>query len=333
VTARKLPARVFPTLAKPISILGAGCWAIGGPAFRGDEPLGYGASDDAESRRALNRALDLGVTLFDTAALYGCGHSERLLGEILPARRDEATIVSKFGYRVEESSRRVLGHLDLPRELPLALDQSLARLRVERIDLYLLHLRDFPCERIDDLIAALEHEVERGRIAGYGWSTDDLERARSLARGPRCAAIELAMNVLQGDRALLEFTRRRGLLALLRSPLAMGRLPASRRSILRDDIRSRFDDRDPRWRAIDERLDAIRAILGRDGRTIAQGALRALLARADHAIPIPGFKTVRQVEENVAAAFAVPLSAADLAELDALVAGLDLPPDPLALRS
>lgn len=333
MTLGALPTRSVAGLKRSVSALGLGCWAIGGPAYRGDEPLGYGECDDAESRRALARALDLGLTLFDTSNLYGCGHSERLLGEFVPSRRDSLTIVDKFGYRVEESSRQVIGRIDLPRELGAALDESLERLRVDHIDLYLLHLRDHPIAGLDDLIEALEREVDRGRIGGYGWSTDDLDRARAIADGPHCVAIEFAMNVLQGNRSLLAFTRERGLTALLRSPLAMGKLTTTRRSPTRDDIRSRFDDRDPRIRAIDQRMFAIRAILERDGRTPAQGALAALLARADHAIPIPGFRTVSQVEENIATLSRPPMSAADLAALDALVADLELPPDPLSLRS
>lgn len=333
-----LPARPFGTSGRRVSALGLGCWAIGGPFFRGDEPLGYGTTDDAESLRALRKALDLGVTLFDTSDFYGCGHSERLLSRALPALRDGLTIVTKFGYRCDESRRLVLGHRDLPKELPDAIDGSLSRLGATRIDVYLLHLRDYPLERVDDLIEALEHEVHRGRIGGYGWSTDDPERARAIARGPHCVAIEMAQNVIQGNRDLVSFTQERGLAALARSPLAMGILARSAAAILAnphrsDDIRSRFDRDDPRMRALDAKLDAIRAILTRDGRSLAQGALAALLARGPHVLPIPGFRTAQQVEENVRTLELPPLRSEDSAALEALVADLDLPPDPLTLRT
>jgi aryl-alcohol dehydrogenase-like predicted oxidoreductase len=327
-----LPTRRLGANGKVVSALGLGCWAIGGPFYRGAEPLGYGAVDDHESLRAMRRALDLGVTLFDTSDFYGCGHSERLLARALPARRDGLTIVTKFGYRCDETTRQVTGHLDLPGELHIALAGSLARLATERLDLWLLHLRDFPLDRVDDLIAALETECDRGRIGAYGWSTDDPARAAAIARGAHCLAIEHALNVLQGERSLVAFTRAHGLASLARSPLAMGRLADSARTIGDDDIRSRFAAHDPREEAIRRALDAARAVLTKDGRSLAQGALAAVLACGDHVIPIPGFRTVAQVEENVATLTKPALSAADLATLDAVTANLDLPPDPLASR-
>ncbi len=330
VAKSPLPRRSIGGAA--VSALGLGCWAIGGAFFRGKEPLGYGASDDAESIRAIRRALDLGVRLFDTSDFYGCGHSERVLAAALPRRRDGIVVVTKFGYRCDAGSRQVLGHLDLPRELPAALEGSLARLACDRIDVWLLHLRDHPLERVDDLVAALELEVQRGRIGGYGWSTDDPARAAAIARGPHCVAIEQAVNVLQGDRELIRLTAGRGMASLARSPLAMGALTDRRAKPGADDIRSAFDPDAPEQRSIEGRLAAVRAILTRDGRTLAQGALAAVLARGPHVIPIPGFRSVAQVEENVATLALPPLSDATLAELDAVVADLALPPDPLAMR-
>ena len=89
-----------------VSGLGMGCWAIGGPAWRDGKPIGWGDVDDAESVRAIHRALDLGVTLFDTADIYGAGHSERILGQALVGRRQQVVIASKFGQRFDEARAR-----------------------------------------------------------------------------------------------------------------------------------------------------------------------------------------------------------------------------------
>ncbi len=313
------------------SAIGLGCWAIGGPFFRGTEPLGWGEVDDDESVRAIHRALELGVTFFDTSDFYGCGRSERVLASALRDRHD-VVITTKFGYRCDEATRQVLGHRDLPRELSTALDASLARLQRDHVDLYLLHLRDFPLERVDDLVAALETEVAKGRIRGYGWSTDDPLRARAIARGEHCVAIEQALNVFQGDRDLLRFTQERGLLSIARSPLAMGLLAGRTTRAGADDIRSRIADSNPSWRAIHDRLETLRTVLTRDGRTLAQGALLALLSRGENVIPIPGFRSVAQVEENAVVLRMPAMDPKDVARIDELVASLTLPPDPLTLR-
>ncbi|MEU4790084.1 aldo/keto reductase, partial [Micromonospora tulbaghiae] len=92
-----------------VSALGMGCWAIGGPWAEGARPLGWGRVDDDESVRAVRRALDLGVTLFDTADTYGAGHGERVLGRALAGRRDEAVIATKFGYTFDERTRQATG--------------------------------------------------------------------------------------------------------------------------------------------------------------------------------------------------------------------------------
>lgn len=323
-----------PRFPLPTPRLGLGCWAIGGPFFRGDEPLGYGQVDDQESLAAIERALDLGITCFDTADFYGCGHSERLLGQALRGRRDGITLISKFGYAIDETSRQVTGRRTLPHDLEACLDASLARLATDRIDIYLLHLRDHPIEAIDDLIAALERQVERGRIRGYGWSTDELERARAMARGEHCVAIEFAFNVVQGNRDLLRFCEERGWIALARSPLAMGMLASQApRPRSPDDIRSRLDHRDPRWLAFERTRTELLALLTADGRTPAQGALAWLLARSESLVPLPGFRTRAQVEQNVRALSLPPLPGPTVAAIEQLVSGLNLPPDPLALRS
>src|SRR5919198_3659664 len=92
-----------------VSPMGFGCWAIGGPFWAGEQPLGWGEVDDEESVRALRRALELGITFFDTANVYGAGHSERVLGRALAGRRDEVVVATKFGNTFDESTRTITG--------------------------------------------------------------------------------------------------------------------------------------------------------------------------------------------------------------------------------
>jgi aryl-alcohol dehydrogenase-like predicted oxidoreductase len=136
-TTRKL-GRTGPE----VSAIGLGCWAIGGPFIFEGKPDGWGTVDDAESIRAINRAVDLGVTLFDTADAYGTGHSERVLGRALRGRRDDVVIATKFGYTYDESRRTITGTDVSAGYIRRACAASLVRLGTDYIDLYQLHVGD-----------------------------------------------------------------------------------------------------------------------------------------------------------------------------------------------
>ena len=121
-----------------------GCWAIGGPWKFDTGEAGWGEVDDQESIRGIHAALAHGVNVFDTAANYGAGHSERILGEALAGRRPEAVIISKFGYAIDEA-RRVVTMMDVnPTTIRQSCEDSLRRLATDVLDLFLLHVNDYP---------------------------------------------------------------------------------------------------------------------------------------------------------------------------------------------
>ncbi|EFH83782.1 aldo/keto reductase [Ktedonobacter racemifer] len=310
-----------------VSALGMGCWAIGGPFWAGDLALGYGKVDDAESIRAIQRALDLGVTLFDTAGVYGCGHSERILGQALGKRRADVLIATKVGDQFDEETRRITGGLDDPRSgVRRACEGSLRRLQTDYIDLYQLHFNDYDLERAVEVREEMEQLVAEGKIRYYGWSTDDPERASLFAHGPHCTAIQHTLNVFEDNPAILAVCEEHNLASINRGPLAMGVLTGkytSREQIGREDIRlSEFS-----WNYLNserlpgllQRLDQVREVLTSDGRTLAQGALGWLWARSGHTIPIPGFKTVKQIEENAAAMQYGPLNQEQMRQIGELL--------------
>jgi len=179
-----------------VSDIGFGCWAIGGPFTLGGRPDGWGEVDDAESTAAVSRALELGITFFDTADVYGAGHSETVLGRALAGRREDAVIATKFGYTFDAASRTVTGEDASPNYIRRACRASLRRLGADWIDLYQLHLGDLPAARADEAAATLEELADQGLIRAYGWSTDDPARAALFARGPHCAAVQHELNVL-----------------------------------------------------------------------------------------------------------------------------------------
>lgn len=169
--------------------LGVGTWQIGGPLLAGETRLGWGEVDDAESVRALRRAADLGVTLFDTADSYGAGHAERVLGRALGERRDELVWVTKWGNTFDERTRQ-RGEPDAtPEHARRAFEASLRRLATDHLDVWLLHLAGAPVALVDDLVAVCEELVDVGRLRTYGWSTDDPARAAAMSRGPHASVI------------------------------------------------------------------------------------------------------------------------------------------------
>ncbi|MFF1641068.1 aldo/keto reductase [Streptomyces sp. NPDC058246] len=310
-----------------VSALGFGCWAIGGEWATPDgQPLGWGKVDDEESVRAIRRALDLGVTFFDTADAYGAGHSERVLARALGKRRADVVVATKWG-NVFDEERRLAGHSDdSPAYARRALTASLRRLDTDHIDLYQLHISDADPERAAQLRDTCEEFVREGLIRAYAWSTDDPERAAVFAAGAHCAAVQHRLNVLQDAPELVRFCEESGLASINRSPLAMGLLTGKHtagRALETGDIRNAppawlpgftaQGGADPDWLA---RVDALKEILTSGGRTLAQGALAWLWARSPSTVPIPGFRSVAQAEENAGAIAKGPLTAPQLTEVD-----------------
>jgi aryl-alcohol dehydrogenase-like predicted oxidoreductase len=179
-----------------VSAMGLGCWAIGGPFLLDGRADGWGGVDDDESVRAIHRAIDLGVTFFDTADVYGTGHSERVLGQALRGIRDHVVIATKFGYTFKKSSREVTGTDMSAGYIRRACAASLQRLGTDRIDLYQCHVWSIPVTAVDDLIAALDEIRDDGMIRAYGWSTGDMDCARLFAERSSGSAIQHPLNVL-----------------------------------------------------------------------------------------------------------------------------------------
>jgi aryl-alcohol dehydrogenase-like predicted oxidoreductase len=311
------------------SALGMGCWAIGGPFWAGETPHGWGEVDDEESVRAIHAALDRGVNFFDTANVYGAGHSERVLGRAVAGRRPDVVIATKFSTLFDETTRQVTGSDASPEGIRQACEDSLCRLNTDYIDLYQFHANEYPAEKAAPVRETLETLVQSGKIRAYGWSTDYVDRAEVFAQGPNCTSTQFQLNVLEDNPAMIEFCEKHNLAAINRGPLAMGLLtgkytPATQVSA--DDVRGtkspewmkyfRDGKPNPEWLSM---RDAIVEILTSEGPTVAQGALAWNWARSPQTIPIPGFRTVKQVEENAGAMVFGPLAPEQMAQIDTLL--------------
>ena len=306
-----------------VSPLGLGAWAMGGEwVFIGNQ-AGWGKTDDGESVRAIHAALDAGMNLIDTAANYGTGHSEEIVGQAIRDRRDQVVIATKFGFDVDEAAKRVAYQSPdaILQNLAFECERSLRHLGVDMIDIYQLHMWEFPPERVPELLDGLEKLVAQGKIRSYGWSTDDVALVRLFAAGEHGTVIQHAANVMQPSTAMFDFTAQSGLTSLVRSPLLMGFLSD------KYDKDAQFTATDVRYREFPAERIAnivanrakIREILMSNGRSVVQGALAWLWAVGEQVVPIPGIRTVAQAQENAAAMEFGPLTPGQMAEIEQLL--------------
>jgi aryl-alcohol dehydrogenase-like predicted oxidoreductase len=264
-----------------------------------------GIKDDAESIRTIHRALDLGVTLIDTAEIYGPFHNEELVGQAIQGRRDQVVLATKFGMMSHAGGGP--GHLDSsPANIRTAVAGSLKRLGTDYIDLYYQHRVD-PKTPIEDTVGTLAELIDEGKIRHIGLSeawTNTIRRAHAVH----------PVTALQSEYSLFTRDQEVDVLPLLRE-LGIGFVPYSPlgRGILTGTIRSADELSDNDGRKTNPRFtgenfernlrlaDEVAAVADEVGATPGQVALAWLLAQGDHIAPIPGTRRVSRVEENVAA--------------------------------
>ncbi|MFJ5985999.1 aldo/keto reductase [Lentzea sp. NPDC092896] len=295
--------RVLGRQGLKVSAIGYGAMGIN---------LAYGASDEQGGAEAIQRAYDLGVTLFDTAEMYGWGDNEKVVGRALKSVRDDVVIATKFGFTHD------YGTDSRPEHIREVVENSLRFLGVDTIDLLYQHRVD-PAVPIEDVAGTVKEFVDAGKVKYFGL-------CETGPRTIRRAHAVLPVSVLQTEYSLFERDAEQvfgvldelGIGFVPYSPLGRGFLTGTARpgsSYDETDIRST----DPRWQPgnFEKNVEATRqlAVLASDlGATIAQLALAWHLAQGEHIVPIPGTRSAKRVEENVGAA-SLALSAADLAAI------------------
>jgi len=300
-----------------VSAIGIGCM----PMIRGGN-INYGAeADPDEATRTIHRAIDLGVTFFDTAEIYGPYQNEELVGAAIRGKRDGLVIATKFGFRFDGD--QITGVDSSAANIRRAVEGSLRRLGIDTIDLYYQHRvdPDVPIEEVVETLAAL---IREGKIRHIGLSEAGEQTIR------RAAAVH-PITAVQSEYSLWERGVEDGILPTC-AELGIGFVPYSPlgRGFLTGQIRSRDALPDSDWRRNDPRysdenlpanlaiVDAIRTVADRRGVSLAQVALAWLIAQGPHIVPIPGVKRRATMEDSVQAAD-LTLSDADVRELDAAV--------------
>ena len=280
----------------------------------------YGGADEGAATRTIQRALDLGVTLLDTADAYGPWTNERLVGSAIANRRDQVIVATKFGNVRNEAGDR-LGIRGDPAYVREACDASLARLGVEHIDLYYQHRVDRSVA-IEETVGAMAELVTAGKVRYLGLSEAAPTTIRRAHAVHPITALQSEYSLWSRDveDEILPTVRDLGIGFVAYSPLGRGFLAGRMRSIDEldaDDVRRHM----PRFRAENlarnlELVGRVEQIAAAKGVTAAQLALAWVLHRGDDVVAIPGTRTIAYLEQN-AAAVEVELTDADLAQLDA----------------
>ena len=308
-----IPTRTLGPSGPSVGAVGLGCMGMS---------WAYGAAerDDEVSRAVLRGALDLGVTLLDTADVYGPFTNEELVGQALQGRRDEAFLATKCGLVAGPDGLQRNGR---PEHVRAAIDASLQRLRTDRVDLWQLHRAD-PDVPVEETWGAMAEQVAAGKALALGMSEVGVAELDAAQAVHPVATVQSELSLWTRDplAEVLPWCEAHGAGFLPFSPLGRGFLTGTVRegSFDEGDFRARNPRFTPEAMTANAALvDAVRAVADRRGATPAQVALAWVLAQGAHVVPIPGTKKPAYLEQNAAAAELV-LGPDDLAELDALPA-------------
>ena len=308
-----IPTRTLGRGGPEVGAVGLGCMGMS---------WAYGASerDDEVSRSVARTALDLGVTLIDTADVYGPFTNEELVGAALQGRRDEAFLATKCGLVLGPDG---MGRDGRPEHVRAAIDASLRRLGTDRVDLWQLHRVD-PDVPVEETWGAMAEQVRAGKALALGMSEVGVAELEAAHAVHPVATVQSEMSLWTRDplAEVLPWCEANGAGFLPFSPLGRGFLTGTVTPGSFD--RSDFRARNPRF--TDEAMaantaivEAVQAVAERRGATAAQVAIAWVLAQGEHVVPIPGTKKPHYLAQNAAAA-QLALTAQDLAELDALPA-------------
>lgn len=296
-----------------VNAIGLGCMSMS---------HAYGTPDPVEAERTLAAALDTGYNFLDTAALYGFGKNEELLGRVLKHRRNDYVLASKCGlWKGPDGKREING---TPAKIREVAEGALKRLQTDHIDLYYLHRRDFNVP-IEESVGELSRLVEEGKVRTIGLSECSAETVRRAHAVHPLTALQTEYSLWSrnAEIAVLDECRKLGIAFVAFSPLARafltGKLTDPSAQFEPADIRNHF----PRFSAENypknlELLPPYKQIADEVGCTMAQLAIAWVLAKGDHIIPIPGTRHLAYAQENFGA-IDVKLSADQVARLDALI--------------
>ncbi|MEL7675104.1 MAG: aldo/keto reductase, partial [Chloroflexota bacterium] len=281
-----------------VSALGLGLWAV-----RGDQ---WGPVDDRATLDTIDAALDAGVTFFDTADVYGDGHSEELLGQAMQGRRDRFIVASKIGWQGFDDERRITAY-DTVEKLIAGVESSLRRLRTDTLDVIQSHI-NFRDPTMEVFIEGFQRLQREGKVRAYGVSTSDFAYLQAFNADGGCATLQIDYSILNRtpESEIFPYCQTHGIGVIVRGPLAMGLLTGKFNvdTVFAENDFRRHWQTDPDQHAIFRHdLTVVERLrpLASEARSLAQLALQFVLAHPAVSTVIPGAKTPAQLRDNLGA--------------------------------
>ncbi len=304
--------RVLGKSGIEVTKLGLGLWAIGG-----DE---WGEVEDRESLDVISAALDMGINFFDTADVYGTGHSEELLGKAMQGRRDKFIVATKIGW-LGFDGENVVSAYDTVEKLIAGVESNLKRLDTDYVDVIQSHI-DFRDPTMEVFIEGFQKLQAQGKVRAYGVSTSNFEYLQAFNADNQASTLQIDYSILNRtpEAEIFPYTIEKDLGVLVRGPLAMGILTGkftAETTFGEGDFRqSWIEDEEKHQTFLDDlaKVEKLKALA--DGRTLAQLAIQFVMAHPAVTVAIPGAKRVSQLEENLKAALLPDLTAEELQLID-----------------
>jgi aryl-alcohol dehydrogenase-like predicted oxidoreductase len=314
MAGQTLETRVLGKSGITVTKIGIGLWAVGGDA--------WGTTEDRESLNTIDAALDAGVTFFDTADVYGAGHSEELLGQAMKGRRDKFIVATKIGWQNFNEERNRTAY-DSVEKLIAGVESNLRRLQTDYVDVIQSHI-GFHDPTMEVFLEGFQRLQQDGKVRAYGVSTSDFEYIQAFNADGGCSTLQIDYSILNRtpEAEIFPYCQENDVGVIVRGPLAMGILTGK----FTADAQFEGGDFRRRWQESPEEREVFLSDLAKvdklrplaQDRTLAQLALQFVLAHPAVTVAIPGAKTIRQLTENVEAALLPPLTAEELAQIDAV---------------
>jgi len=297
-----------------VTKIGVGLWAIGG-----DE---WGEVEDQESLDMISAALDMGINFFDTADVYGGGHSEELLGRAMKGRRDKFIVATKIGWRGFDGEKGSSAY-DTVDKLVAGVESNLERLQTDYVDIIQSHI-DFRDPTMEVMVEGFQKLQEQGKVRAYGVSTSDFEYLKAFNAGNKASTLQIDYSILNRtpEKNIFPYTIENDLGVLVRGPLAMGILTGKftkDKEFGEGDFRQRWIDNEDEYQIFLNDLEKVEKLkVLADGRSLAQVAIQFVMQHPAVTVAIPGAKRISQLKENLKTALLPPLTSEEMALIDSV---------------